>query len=308
MAQGSREGLRFGAARHRCARANDVNAGVELPRVPEPIRAAPPAPGELVSVIIPCFNAAACIADTVDSVLGQTYRNLELIVVDDRSTDNSVQLVHARAGSDPRVTLIEMPRNTGAPAGPRNVGVRAARGAWVAFLDADDLWHPRKLEYQMRALLGGGALMCSTRMRDLQPGERPVFPEPTQACAVQRINLNMQLTKYRTPTSSIVIRRDLMAKLPFNEDLSFKAREDTDCFIRAHEYIEHSLKLIFPFVLYRVQDSQISGNKLRMVGRHLHMLKQYRFRSGADLGLKAYYYTLTHFAMSLYFRAFRRML
>jgi teichuronic acid biosynthesis glycosyltransferase TuaG len=118
----------------------------------------------------------------------------------------------------------------------------------------------------------------------------------------------MQLTKYRTPTSSIVVRRDLITRIPFNEDLRFKAREDTDCFIRAHEYMEDSVKLLFPFVLYRVQDSQISGNKLRMVRRHLDMLKRYRLRSGAGLGVKAYYFTLTHFVLSVYFRAFRRML
>jgi teichuronic acid biosynthesis glycosyltransferase TuaG len=145
-------------------------------------------------------------------------------------------------------------------------------------------------------------------MRDLKPGEAAVFEEPPAECATQRINFRMQLTKYRTPTSSIVVRRDLMTKIPFNEDLRFKAREDTDCFIRVHEYIDHSIKLLFPFVFYRMQDSQISSNKLKMMSRHLHMLKQYRLRSGAALGFKAYYFTFTHFAWSLYFRAIRRTL
>jgi teichuronic acid biosynthesis glycosyltransferase TuaG len=264
--------------------------------------------GELVSVIVPCFNAAAFITDTLRSVLAQSYESLQLIVVDDRSTDDSAQIVRSLATADPRVSLIEMPANTGAPAAPRNAGVRAARGDWVAFLDADDLWHPRKLEFQLRALRLTGAQMCSTRMRDLRPGEQVVFQEPRAECRTQRIDLKMQLTKYRTPTSSIVVRRDLMMRIPFNEDLRFKAREDTDCFIRAHEYFEHSIKLLFPFVLYRLQDTQISGNKLRMVSRHLNMLKRYRLRSGAGLGVKAYYFTATHFALAVYFRTFRRML
>lgn len=263
---------------------------------------------DLVSVIIPCFNAAAFIADTVNSVLAQTYLNFELIVVDDCSTDDSAEILRALAGTDPRVVLARMTKNTGAPAAPRNVGVRAARGGWVAFLDADDLWHPRKLEYQMRALQASGALMCSTQMRDLRPDETPVFREPPPECATQRISLRMQLTKYRTPTSSIVVRRDLITQIPFNEDRRLKAREDTDCFTRAHEYFEHSIKLLFPFVLYRLQDSQISGNKLKMVRRHLHMLRRYRLRSGAGLGIKAYYFTATHFMLSVYFRALRRIL
>lgn len=263
---------------------------------------------DLVSVVIPCFNAAQFLEQTIQSVLAQSHDRLELIVVDDRSTDASADLVRAFIGRDPRVRLIEMPRNTGAPAAPRNAGVRAARGAWVAFLDADDLWHPRKLEFQMRALRESGAQMCSTQMRDLQPGKSVEFRDPPAACATQRIDLRMQLTKYRTPTSSIVVRREFVAANPFNEDLRFKAREDTDCFIRAHEYIDHSIKLLYPFVLYRMRDLQISGNKLKMVSRHLHMLKQYRLRSGAALGVKAYYFTFTHFAWSLYFRAIRRML
>lgn len=263
---------------------------------------------ELVSVIVPCFNAAAFLKGTLESVLAQSHTNIELIVVDDRSTDASVEIVRTLMANDRRLVLIEMDRNTGAPAAPRNAGVRAARGAWLAFLDADDLWHPRKLEFQMRALRQTGAQLCSTQMRDLHPGELAVFRDPPPECAIQRIDLRMQLVKYRTPTSSIVVLRELMSRVQFNEDLRFKAREDTDCFIRVHEYIDYSIKLLFPLVLYRMQDSQISGNKLKMVSRHLHMLKQYRLRSGESLGLKAYYFTFTHFACSLYFRGIRRML
>lgn len=263
---------------------------------------------ELVSVIVPCFNAAAFLRGTLESVLAQTHTRVELIVVDDRSTDASVEIARELMATDRRVALIEMDRNTGAPAAPRNVGVRAAQGTWLAFLDADDLWHPRKLEFQMRALQETGAHMCSTQMRDFHSGEPPAFSDPPPECAIQPIDLRMQLLKYRTPTSSIVVHRELMSRVRFNEDLRFKAREDTDCFIRVHEYIDHSIKLLYPFVLYRMQDSQISGNKLRMVSRHLNMLKQYRLRSGESLGLKAYYFTFTHFAGSLYFRGIRRML
>lgn len=263
---------------------------------------------ELVSVVIPCFNGAAFLEQTVSSVLAQSYTSFEVIVVDDRSTDRSVQIVRDFIDRDARVKLIEMSRNTGAPAAPRNAGVRAARGTWVAFLDADDVWHPRKLEYQMRSLQKSGARMCSTRMRDLRTDARVDFSEPPAQCAMQRIDLHMQLLKYRTPTSSIVISRELAVANPFNEDLRFKAREDTDCFIRVHEYMDHSIKLLYPFVLYRMQHSQISGNKLRMASRHLNMLKCYRFRSGAALGLRAYYFTFTHFVGSLYLRAIRRML
>jgi teichuronic acid biosynthesis glycosyltransferase TuaG len=262
---------------------------------------------EAVTVVIPCYNAAKFIGATLDSVLVQTHRNVEVIVVDDKSTDSSAAIVREFAGRDKRVVLIEMQKNAGAPAAPRNTGVRAARSPWIAFLDADDLWHPRKLEFQMRALSGTGARVCSTQMRDFHSGDMVEYGDPTGS-TTSRINLRMQFVKYRTPTSSVVVEREWMLAHPFNEDLSFKAREDTDCFIRVHEYFDYSIKLEFPFVWYRLQDAQISGNKWKMVSRHLNMLKKYRLRSGAPLGLKAYYYTFTHFTLSIYYRMFRKML
>ena len=270
--------------------------------------AVPPAPGGvLVSVVVPCFNGERFLARTIESVLSQTYRELEIIVVDDRSTDGSVALVRRYAERDERVRLIERDRNAGAPAAPRNTGVRAARGNWIAFLDADDVWHPEKLDIQMKILAQTGADLCSTRIRDFVE-DSCIRWQPVRAISLQRITWRMQLVKYRTPTSSIVVRRDLMLRLPFNEDPSYKAREDTDCFIRVHEHIGASVKVLHPLVFYRIQRAQISGNKWKMVRRHLDMLRKYRCRNGTSLGPMAYVYTATHFTMSVYLRSIRRTL
>lgn len=261
-----------------------------------------------VSIIVPCFNAARFIGKTIESVLAQTYSSFELIVVDDRSTDKSVEIVEAYSRADPRVRLIKMPKNTGAPAAPRNAGIAAARGEWVSFLDADDLWHPRKLELQIEALKAHGALVCSTQMKDFRDGDHVAFEPPPTPLSVRRVTLLQQLLKYRTPTSSIVAAREFMRRHPFNEDPSYKAREDTDCFIRVHEDMPFSIKIAHPLVFYRQQDGQISGNKWKMVGRHLAMLKKYRLRSGKGLGAMAYIYTFTHFSASIYLRLIRKML
>ncbi len=262
----------------------------------------------LVSVVVPCYNSVDFLSATLGSVLAQTYRMLELIVVDDASTDGSDAFVEKMAAQDSRVRLLRMPRNTGAPAAPRNAGVGAAHGEWIAFLDADDIWHPRKLELQILALAEHGAQMCSTRMIDFRDERRIAMAAVPQRPAIERITLVKQLLKYRTPTSSIVVRRSLMLRSPFNEDLAFKAREDTDCFIRMHELIDHSIKLRVALVHYRQQANQISGNKWRMVRRHLAMLQKYRLRSGRGLGAMAYVYTLTHFVSSIYVRLIRGVL
>jgi teichuronic acid biosynthesis glycosyltransferase TuaG len=263
--------------------------------------------GDLVSVVIPCYNAAPHVGATLASVLAQSHRNIEIIVVDDCSTDATVGIVAEVAARDARIHLIRLPVNHGTPAHPRNVGVQAAAGAWIAFLDADDLWHPRKLEHQLRALAHTGSRLCSTQMRDFRSAAELVIEEPLSV-PVQQVDLRMQLMKYRTPTSSIVVERGWMLDHPFNEDPRYKAREDTDCFIRAHEYMDYSVKLAFPFVFYRLQQGQISGNKLRMVARHFYMLRHYRLRSGKSLGIGAYLYTITHFAISTYTRLVRGVL
>ena len=262
----------------------------------------------LVSVVIPCFNAVAYVEATIESVLRQSWRVIEIIAVDDRSTDRTAQVIAAIASRDARVRLIQLPRNHGAPAAPRNAGVAVARGEWVAFLDADDVWHPRKLELQMQALRDYGALMCSTQMKDFRDDDQIVFEAPSLPPLVGRITLKQQLLKYRTPTSSIVARREFMCRHPFNEDPSYKAREDTDCFIRVHEDMPFSIKIIHPLVFYRQQASQISGNKWKMVGRHFAMLRKYRLKSGKSLGAMAYLYTFTHFFASIYLRLIRKML
>src|SRR4029077_13002944 len=110
----------------------------------------------LVSVIVPCYNAAPFVQATIRSVLRQSWSHLEVLAVDDGSTDATFQIVEAIAADDPRVRPIRLARNHGSPAAPRNAGVAAARGEWVAFLDADDLWHPRKLELQMAVLAADG--------------------------------------------------------------------------------------------------------------------------------------------------------
>ncbi|HZP12813.1 MAG TPA: glycosyltransferase family 2 protein [Nevskiaceae bacterium] len=115
----------------------------------------------LVSVVLPTFNRAHSLPRAMRSVLGQSYRNLELLVVDDCSTDDSERIVAAFAANDPRVRLIRRERNGGAAAA-RNTGIGEARGELIAFQDSDDEWLADKLERQVMALhaAGEGTALC----------------------------------------------------------------------------------------------------------------------------------------------------
>lgn len=103
--------------------------------------------GELVSIIMPSYNTAKYIAESIQSVLDQTYKNLELIIVDDFSTDNTDEIVRPFL-VDERIHYLKNELNSGA-AVSRNRALREAKGRWIAFLDSDDLWMPEKLEKQI---------------------------------------------------------------------------------------------------------------------------------------------------------------
>ena len=106
----------------------------------------------LVSVVVPAYNAAGFLEEAVTSALGQRYPAVEVLVVDDGSTDGTRAVAGRLAGADARVRVIEMPRNTGRPAMPRNLGIAAAAGEFVAFLDADDTWTSWKLADQVSVM------------------------------------------------------------------------------------------------------------------------------------------------------------
>jgi glycosyltransferase involved in cell wall biosynthesis len=108
----------------------------------------------LVSVVVPSFNSASTVEATLDSVAAQTYRNLEILVVDDGSTDDGAARVEQRQQSDGRIRLIR--KENGGVASARNVGIAASSGEFIAFIDADDLWHPTKVAKQLAVMERGG--------------------------------------------------------------------------------------------------------------------------------------------------------
>ena len=127
----------------------------------------------LVSVVIPTYNRARLVQEAVASVLAQSYRPLELIVVDDGSTDATGAALAGRPGM-----RVLSQRHTGMPGQVRNAGVRLARGEYLAFLDSDDLWQPPKLERQVAAATQAGAAICHTRERWVRSGR--VISQRTQ--------------------------------------------------------------------------------------------------------------------------------
>ncbi|MBO41523.1 MAG: hypothetical protein CMJ04_00795 [Pelagibacteraceae bacterium] len=116
----------------------------------------------LVSVIIPSYNGLPFLKDAIKSVLEQTYKNFELIIVDDSSKDNTREYVLNLIKKDKRIKYVKTPKNTGTTAAARNFGVKKSRGKFLSFLDADDLWHKHKLEKQIDGLKKNTVISCTS--------------------------------------------------------------------------------------------------------------------------------------------------
>lgn len=181
---------------------------------------------ERITVVIPCYNRRDRILASVESVLGQSYGDLELIVVDDGSTDGTAALFENYP--DKRLRFLRYELNRGA-CYARNYGAERATGKYLAFQDSDDVWHREKLEKQLRHIRETGADMSFCGMNRIsESGSRfyyPVHPfHPEQG-------LEEMLAENRAGTQTMLMQRAVWETLRFDE--SFRRYQDWDFSIRA---------------------------------------------------------------------------
>jgi glycosyltransferase involved in cell wall biosynthesis len=194
----------------------------------------------LVSVIMPAYNEARTISESMDSVLAQTFGDWELIVVDDGSIDDTRVIVDRYAARDKRIRCIGQ-KNKG-PAAARNTGLRQAAGEYIAFADADDLWVSDKLEKQLKALRSHQRLVSYSSAEyfygKAAPQSRKVIMFADEPPKTRKEFLRSLLcgSKKLAVTSSVMFPRDALARTGmFDEDLV--NAEDWDLWIRmAEEY------------------------------------------------------------------------
>jgi len=245
---------------------------------------AQPAIQPLVSVVIPLYNGERFIAATLDSALAQDYPRVEILVVDDGSTDHSLRVAReyaARHGDRIRVLIHPGGANRGVSA-TRNLALAEARGEWIAFLDADDLWYPKKLSRQMAALARAAhASVCYTLSDVLREGRGQAFipgetrigshplPEDPQDVLLQIIKVQINYI-----FSSVVVHAATLRDIGgFEENLPFQSEDrlmvaratavgsllcipEVLCTYRAHESSYTASVIadrVWPAVFYDVQ-------------------------------------------------------
>jgi len=232
-------------------------------------------PAPEVSVVIGAYNCGPYIRETVYSVINQTFKDWELIIVDDGSSDDTYKI--ACDIRDERIKVIRLNKNSGLPAISRNTGIKASRGEFIAFLDHDDIWFPDKLNIQLRYLKEDPAIgLVCCNLKIISSDKRinnmnHIFDNRLRSGYLY----NELMSSNFIVCSSVVTRMSLMRDAGyFDEDPNIVACEDLDLWLR----IARQNKIIFiPQALgaYRVHDSNRSsdGKQLQrclyIVDKHL---------------------------------------
>ncbi len=210
----------------------------------------------LVSIITPAFNAASMIRGTIESVRDQTYQNWEMIIVDDKSTDETVNIIKEIAAEDERIQLICLDTNLGYPGLVKNVALKHISGELIAFLDADDTWLPIKLEEQVKCMEDRSIDLCySGGMfvdKNLAPRSK-FMPRYGAGWIFDRL-----LTQYEINNQTVLVRSGSIARLtqPFFKP-SLRIGEDYDLFMRIASS-GNLVSLKKDHVRYRVHSDSVS--------------------------------------------------
>jgi teichuronic acid biosynthesis glycosyltransferase TuaG len=190
-----------------------------------------------VSIIIGSFNAEKYIRETLDSVANQTFKSFEAIIVDDCSTDNTTKIIQEYCDKDARFKLIKLESNSNLPAVPRNVGLKHARGEFVAFLDHDDIWTHKKIERQISALQINPQIdlvfsyLWSFRGKSLLRGFF-LIPNPFK----NKINFERLRIGNALMYSSVFARKKVIVTVNgFDEDPKLRAIEDYELWLRVSQ-------------------------------------------------------------------------
>lgn len=192
-------------------------------------------PSPVVTVVIPTYNARALVQRAIDSALGQTFNDLEVLIVDDDSGDETPAFVEHAYRGDPRVRVIRLDRN-GGPARARNAGIAAAHGSWIALLDADDAWRADRLERLLACSADADAVFDNLVGYDVETEieSEPLFPVfPDGALTIRALlAAHAPESLYNFGYLKPVLRRDFLLARRIKYDEALRTSEDLLFYLR----------------------------------------------------------------------------
>jgi len=225
----------------------------------------------LVSIVIPTYNRAELLKETIDSVLNQTYKNYEILICDDGSTDKTKDMVLSY--NNPKIIYFYQ-SNHGCPAPARNMGLKNAKGQYIAFLDSDDLWFPKKLEIQIAAFEKyPQILLIATNSVTIPPKKNPSLSLSSEKIVSfeELIHANIIMN------SSVLMKQDVIQNIGLlDERLEIRGIEDFDYWLRLLQFQQKSVMILpEPLVKYREHSSNLTVNQKTGSSREDFYLKQH---------------------------------
>ncbi|EDX76693.1 glycosyl transferase, group 2 family protein [Coleofasciculus chthonoplastes PCC 7420] len=222
----------------------------------------------LISVIIPLYNSETTIQETIQSVLSQTFSDLELIIINDGSTDSSLEIVSQI--QDPRLQVFSYPN--GGLAVSRNRGLSHASSEYISFIDADDLWTPDKLELQLKALTKNPQAAVAYSWSNCIDESSQFLRPGCHITANGNVFAQLLLVNFLENGSNPLIRRQALSEVG-NFDESLPAAQDWDMWLRLAAKF-HFVAIPKPQILYRVSAQSMSTNVLQLERASLQVMER----------------------------------
>ena len=210
---------------------------------------------EIVSIIVPMYNAEKFIGKTIESVLAQTYQNWEMLIMNDVSTDNSLAIVSLYAKKDERIKIVNTEKNVGVVKG-RNFLIDLASGKYIAFLDADDYWHNEKLEKQIKFMKEKNASISCTEYTRVKENEEKI----NDVIIKEEISYNDMLKNNYLGCLTVIYDAKKIGKRYFKE---LEKNEDYVLWLEIVKDVNTIYGLKENLAYYRVLDNSRSSNKVK---------------------------------------------
>ena len=221
----------------------------------------------LVSIITPSYNCSKFIEETVASIQKQTYSNWELVIVDDASTDNSVEVIKSLQEDDDRIKLYCQPENMGA-AQARTKAIELAQGDYIAFLDSDDLWLPTKLEKQLDFMQKHNYLFSCTKYQEISEDGKV---KGDIIKVIDKSDYNKVLKTCPVGNSTVMYSVRVLGKFSVP---NIKRNNDFALWLTMLKNTEAIYGLNEVLTYYRLSNNSISRNKFKMVKYHWKLFRE----------------------------------
>lgn len=212
---------------------------------------------ECVSIIMPTYNCGKFIAESIESVLNQTYSNWELLITDDCSTDNTIEIIKEFVQKDFRVKLFQLDLNSGAGVA-RNNSIERAQGKYIAFLDSDDMWMPEKLEKQIAFMEKKQCALSYTSIINIDEDGNELGIE----IAPKRHTFKQNKRDDKVGFSSAIYNQKLVGKIFMP---TIRKRQDWGLVLLILRKCKVAYGLKQPLVYYRIGHESLSKNKLSLI-------------------------------------------